>query len=364
VRRTLAAAVVATAVTSTVVFASSANAAGGLNPQIAGLQVALRAWGLYSGPIDGISGPLTAGGLHMFQKRHHLPAGVANARTRVALGPLGRPLFGSRLLEKGDFGWDVSVLQFVLRRAGTYHGALDGYMDATTVRALQRYQHRVHLQADGIAGRITLASLATRSHVPVRVQPVAYVIPAAATYVVRPGDSLTSIAARYRTSVAALARLNKLDSSRVLLIGAKLRVPRAKESRAASTSPTVVRGLLDTWSSRIGVDPSLVRALAWMESGYQTNLVSSVGARGVLQLLPSTRAYVQTVLLGRRVPNDVNGDVEAGVVLIKHLLTVFNGDTQLALAAWYQGERAVRTRGVYAVTKPFVANVLALRARM
>ena len=40
------------------------------------------------------------------------------------------------------------------------------------------------------------------------------------------------------------------------------------------------------------------------------------------------------------------------------------GALRLALAAWYQGERAVRRRGVYEVTKPFVADVLALRARM
>jgi LysM repeat protein len=344
------------------VFASSANAAGGLNPQIAGLQVALRAWGLYPGPVDGISGPLTAGGLHAFQRRHHLAVGVADARTRAALGPLGHPLFGSRLLEKGCFGWDVSVLQFVLRRAGLYHGALDGYMDASTVRALRAYQSREHLNVDGVVGRRTTALIAAHARVPVRVQAVAYRVPTA-VYVVRAGDSLTSIARRYRTTVGALARTNKLDPSRVLLIGKRLKVPPAR-TRAASPSPSTVRSLLDAWAGRVGVDPSLVRALAWMESGYQTTLVSNAGARGVLQLLPSTRAYVQTVLLKRRVPNDVNGDVEAGVVLIKHLLTVFNGDTQLALAAWYQGERAVRTRGVYAVTRPFVANVLALRARM
>lgn len=358
----LALAAVVTAVASTVVFASSANAAGGLNAQIAGLQVALRAWGLYAGPVDGISGPLTARGLHTFQQRHHLPLGVADARTCAKLGPLGHPLFGSRLLEKGDFGWDVSVLQFVLRRARLYHGALDGYFDVSTQRALRAYQAHEHLNVDGVAGAHTTALIAARARVPVvRAQPVAYVVPTV-TYVAQPGDSLTSIAARYHTTVGALARANKLDPSHVLLIGTRLRVPHA--ARAASTAPATVRALLDTWSSRVGVDPSLVRALAWMESGYQTTLVSNAGARGVMQLLPSTRAYVQTVLLGRRVPNDVNGDVEAGVVLIKHLLTVFNGDTQLALAAWYQGERAVRTRGIYAVTKPFVADVLALRARM
>jgi hypothetical protein len=46
------------------------------------------------------------------------------------------------------------------------------------------------------------------------------------------------------------------------------------------------------------------------------------------------------------------------------LLNVFNGDERLALAGWYQGELAVQKHGLYKVTKPFVANVLALRNRM
>ena len=37
-----------------------------------------------------------------------------------------------------------------------------------------------------------------------------------------------------------------------------------------------------------------------MESGYQTRIVSSAGARGVLQTLPTTREYVETVLAGKR----------------------------------------------------------------
>ena len=101
-----------------------------------------------------------------------------------------------------------------------------------------------------------------------------------------------------------------------------------------------------------------------MESGYQTRIVSSAGARGVLQTLPTTRAYVETVLAGRKIPMTVDGDIEVGVLYLRHLLQVFHGNERLALAGWYQGERAVRQHGLYAVSKPFVANVLALRARM
>jgi soluble lytic murein transglycosylase-like protein len=101
-----------------------------------------------------------------------------------------------------------------------------------------------------------------------------------------------------------------------------------------------------------------------MESGFQPDVVSKVGARGVLQTLPSTRQYVETTLLGHPVPQTLDGDIEVGVVYLRHLLQSFGGDQSLALAAWYQGEAAVRTAGVYSVTKPFVADVLALSQRM
>ena len=132
---------------------------------------------------------------------------------------------------------------------------------------------------------------------------------------------------------------------------------------APGTRSTVVLDVSPR-SARLAVDPHLVRALAWMESGFQTRIVSDAGARGVLQTLPTTRVYVETVLAGRRLPRTVDGDIEVGILYLRHLLRVFHGDESLALAGWYQGERAVREHGVYNVSKPFVANVLALRTRM
>jgi peptidoglycan hydrolase-like protein with peptidoglycan-binding domain len=335
------------------------------NPQHAGIQVALRALGLYCGPIDGDVGPLTVTAIRGAQKRARLPVtGRADVRTRLSLGPLGRPLFGERTLKAGDFGLDVSVLQFLLVKRGLYHGALDGYLGPETAKALMRYQRRMRLLADGVAGPRTRAALVLQNGVPVRAKPVM----ARARYVVRAGDSLTAISKRYSTSVQALAKMNHLDPAKPIVIGTKLSVPVPARPQAARTTlaatPTAVRDTLDRWSARLGVSSSLVRALAWMESGYQPNVVSSVGARGVLQTLPSTRDFVETVLVGRSIPHTLDGDVEVGVLFLRHLLQRFDGDEQLALAAWYQGERAVRKEGVYEVSKPFVANVLALKSRM
>jgi len=324
------------------------------SPQQAGVQVALRALGLYCGPIDGIAGPQTRAAVAAAQKRAGLPqTGTAGSRTRASLGPLGRPRFGSRPIVPGDFGLDVSVLQFLLLRNGYYHGALDGYFGPRLLAALRGFQRRHHLSADGVAGPQTLAALVVhhRTLPPMPRQ----------VYVVEPGDSLTAVAVRFGTTMSALARANRLDPGGVLLVGTRLKVPPA---RALVATPSDVQARLDVWAQKLGVSPDLVRALAWMESGYQPSVVSDVGARGVMQVMPETRDFVEQVILGHPVPHTVDGDIEVGILYLRHLLGHFNGDTRLALAAWYQGEAAVREFGLYQMTKPFVADVLALQSRM
>lgn len=341
-------------------LAATPVAHAGVNPQIAGLQVALRAHGLYLSQIDGIAGPRTAAAVQAFQRKHGLHLGSADAATRRALGPLGAPLFGSRVLRRGDFGWDVSVLQFLLTRRGIYSGALDGYMGKETAAALRRYQRLMHLDVDAVVGPRTLSAIVHRDRVPVRVHSVT--VAATVVHVVRSGDTLTAIAAAHGTTIAALAAANRIDPAKPIVIGLRLRLPVA--TAGLVPAQTGVRTMLDAWSARLGVDQHLVRALAWMESGFQTRIVSSAGARGVLQTLPTTRTYVEDVLAGKPLPHTVDGDIEVGVLYLKHLLEVFHGNDSLALAGWYQGERAVNEHGVYNVTKPFVANVLALRQRM
>jgi LysM repeat protein len=341
---------------------SAAPAVGAANPQQAGLQVALRAQGLYRGPIDAIAGPHTAAAVRAFQRNHALPVtGIADARTRAAMGPLGRPLFGSRALQRGAFGWDVAVLQYLLVRSGI-RVPVNAYFDGPTVKGLRTYQRRLHLNPDGVVGPRTFTALGLQQRIPVRTRTVV----SRPSHVVVSGESLSALARRFRTTVASLAKLNGLDPAKPLLIGTKLRLPAAVQitPAAAHTDVAAVRASLDRWAGHYGIDPSLVRALAWMESGYNNAMVSPVGAQGIMQLLPSTWDYVETVLIGHKVAHTADGNVQIGVAFLHHLLGVFGGDERLALAAWYQGERAVRQQGVYKVSETFVADVLALRQRM
>jgi LysM repeat protein len=376
--------IVTSLLTVAALAATPAAFASGRNAQTAGLQVALRAQGLYRGSIDAIAGPGTVAAVRAFQRSHGLRVtGLADARTRRALGPLGRPLFGARQLRRGAFGWDVAVLQFLLVRQGIAV-PINAYFDGPTAHGVKLLQRRLHLRRDGVVGPHTLTAIVRRNPVPLAQGAVTVAThvthrtkhrPTTRIHIVRAGESLSSLARRYHTTVAKLARLNHLDPSHVLLIGTKLRIPggsssarthhvTAKRVAYRTASVASVRALLDRWALHYGVSVHLVRALAWMESGYNNALVSSVGARGIMQLLPTTFRFAETVLIGHRLVHNADGNVRAGVAYLAHLLHDFRGNARLALAGWYQGERAVRKHGLYKVTRPFVANVLALAARM
>jgi soluble lytic murein transglycosylase-like protein len=324
--------------------------ASAANPRIAAAQVALQAHGYDAGPVDGVPGPLTRGALTSFQRAKKLrPDGRIDRATRRAFGIRGRPLLGQRELAVGAVGWDVAVLEFRLRRFGLPPQAVDGRFDRATAIALRRFQQRRALVPDGIAGTHTYRALAQRA--PVR------------THTVLPGESFFSIAARYRVSPWLLARKNGIPLTRVIVPGQRLLLPVGARSLPRATRPPsrdVVRAAIDRWARVYGVDPKLARALAWMESGFQQDVVSNVGAIGVMQLLPETWEFVDVVLLGHRTPRSYEGNVQAGVRYLRWQLDEFGGNVRLALAGWYQGARAVREVGLYDDTKLFVRVVLAL----
>jgi hypothetical protein len=273
------------------------------NPQIPGLQVALRAEGLYAGAIDGIAGPQTAKAVRVFQRRAGLVVdGIAGPQTRKALGRLGRPLFGNRkLLHRGHVGWDVSVLEFFLAKRGFAPGKINGRFTGATARALRRYQRKKGLLVDGIAGPQTLTTFGVR--------------------------------------------------------------PAHRSHAGGRSSRRTVRASLRYWAGYYGVSSSLVHALAWQESGFQPTVRSSAGAWGVMQVMPSTWSYVEMVIIGRRVPRTANGNVRVGVAYLHQLLHEFRFRERRALAAYYQGAWSVRTHGLLPETRAFVANVAALRRR-
>ena len=324
--------------------------------EVAGLQVALYRFGHYKGPIDGIAGPMTNRAVVAFQRERKLTAdGKVGKQTRIALGRYGRPLFGVRTLRQGKVGFDVSVLQYLLAKNGLPPTRLNSNFGPATEKLVKKFQRQAGLPVDGIVGKATRAALVGK-----KAKPVKQAAKATKRHVVRPGETLTAIAERNGTTVRELASSNKLDPSGVLLIGATLVVPKG-QTVARKTS---VAASINRWAAHYGVSPKLARALAWQESGWQPQVRSSVGATGVMQVIPATRNFVELFVIGQKVPRTTDGGIRVGVAYLDHLLDEFEGNLRKAVGAYYQGPAAVREDGLYPETRRFVANVLALRGRV
>lgn len=126
-----------------------------------------------------------------------------------------------------------------------------------------------------------------------------------------------------------------------------------------ATVPARFRQLIASTAAKHGVDLRLVHALIQVESAYHSRAVSRKGARGLMQLLPSTgRQYGALDLFDPRV------NLDAGVRHLKSLLDRF--DLPLALAAYNAGAGAVtRFGGIppFRETRTYVTRILRLLQR-
>ena len=123
----------------------------------------------------------------------------------------------------------------------------------------------------------------------------------------------------------------------------------------AIAQPEMIR-MIDGVAGRQNIDPSIVREVARQESGFRPCAVSSKGAAGLMQLMPSTQAQFQ-------VHNafDAQESLEAGAKLLKQLLDRYHGDLSLALGAYNAGPyRVDKAGGIPDIpeTKHYVSTIM------
>ena len=143
-----------------------------------------------------------------------------------------------------------------------------------------------------------------------------------------------------------------------------LAVPRGGVSKWLPSDALIQRysPIVDVASRTYGVDKALVHAVISAESGYNPGAISRAGAVGLMQLMPQTakRYGVKNIL-------DPVDNIHGGVRYLKDLLMMFNGNVELAVAAYNAGENAVIKYGnkipPYAETVQYVPKVLGFYRR-
>jgi soluble lytic murein transglycosylase-like protein len=213
--------------------------------------------------------------------------------------------------------------------------------------------------------------------------------------VVQDGDTLSGIAEAYGLTVQQLVWLNGIDDPDLIYPGERLLLSDASDGAVATTvaaddaandsavdssddtsatiadpeatppyyDPETIREDLVIAADKWGWDPYLIMAIAWQESGWRQDEVSSVGAIGVMQVMPETAAELDSWLFQRNLDpwGDAWDNIDAGVAFLTCLYEEAGNDVDTAIASYYQGYGSIVRDGWFSDTDSYVASILALR---
>ncbi|MCX2865583.1 lytic transglycosylase domain-containing protein [Paucibacter sp. PLA-PC-4] len=172
--------------------------------------------------------------------------------------------------------------------------------------------------------------------------------------VAMPPDSLVSEFARtHGKGMLALAEPSPVQASGGLL---------ALASVASADNDRGVRfdALIHEVANHFRHDAALIRAIVQVESGFNANAISPAGAIGLMQVLPTTAAWLGVANPKQSLMEPAT-NLYAGAHYLRRLIDLFPGRLDLAVAAYNAGQGAVlRHRGVppYPETRRYVRAVL------
>ncbi len=279
-------------------------------------------------------------------------------------------------VQRGETLWSIAAQSnLTTRTLAAYNGL------AEDARVVLGSTVRVPSVAEGAAALARTAPAAPAAIAPPAPAATTSAPPVRGGYVVRPGDTLSGLAANAGVSVVQMAFMNGLPRDARLVAGTVLKLPGGAPAPVRSAQPTpparvvppaaphptsgrLSAGRVGALAAEHGVPGSLAAAIGYQESGLNNAAVSSANARGIMQVLPGTWAWVQRNLAPRLLdPGSPEDNVRAGALYLGSLLQETGGDEALAAAGYYQGMASVRRIGLLPETRRYVDNVLALRAR-
>jgi soluble lytic murein transglycosylase-like protein len=116
--------------------------------------------------------------------------------------------------------------------------------------------------------------------------------------------------------------------------------------------------IIEKYATEHQLDPSLIRSIIAQESGFNPKAVSPKGARGLMQLMPSTAAS-----LGVRNSFDPEQNIQGGVKHFRFLMDNFNNNLELSLAAYNAGQNLVQRLGKVPAIRETVDYVQSITKR-
>ncbi len=126
-------------------------------------------------------------------------------------------------------------------------------------------------------------------------------------------------------------------------------------SQGADASEQSMDAIFAEAAERYDVPLNLLKAMGKAESGFDANAVSPAGAQGVMQLMPSTAKS-----LGVEDPFDARSNIMGGAKYISQKLKQYNGNIDLALAAYNAGSGNVAKYGgvpPFSETRNYIARI-------
>jgi LysM repeat protein len=199
-------------------------------------------------------------------------------------------------------------------------------------------------------------------------------VAAPSVYVVRAGDTLSGIAEKFDVTTAELQAANGIEDPDYIHVGQELSVPGSSPAAAArpasgglslANKPAnpELEAAFDEIAAYHGVDAGLVKALAWVESGWQQHIVSPTGAVGVMQLMPGTTAWLEADMFGQNLDEGGSAyhNIQLGTAYLAILMRATGGNEKVAVGSYYQGHGNTMSGVLYGETVDYIGAVFAVR---
>ncbi len=176
------------------------------------------------------------------------------------------------------------------------------------------------------------------------------------SYTIHWGDTLWQIALRYHTTTTRLAQLNHLTNPNYIIAGRTICVGSASASSQSNSSSSSglewsnrneVRNMLIAAADQHHLPRNLVLAIAWQESNWTQHVISWDGGVGTMQLMWYTADWLNSYLRTGYNSYRLWDNIQLGTSYLAILWHDFGGNLNDIISAYNEGERAVRTRGIF-----------------